>query len=208
MKAAAGFNGRMTRDARDSRPDVAVRPVKAGQWEVVAWLWQAFRHDLAGIVDGLPYSDGRYQAGPLQQLPSPDGAGYLAWRPHPNTGQDAPVGFALVTGLQHPRRSMLGFWIAPVVRREGLGRAFAGDVLRRHPGPWSIGFQHRNAQAGLFWRDVANRTFGPHGWTEVQRPVPGLPDVPPDHFIETTGCGSATDTASRARPASRVRNAR
>ena len=59
---------------------------------IVAWLWQAFRHDLAAIVNGLPYPDGRYQAAPLKRFPSPDGAGYLAWRAHPNTGADAPSG--------------------------------------------------------------------------------------------------------------------
>ena len=48
-------------------------------WETVAWLWQFFRHDLALIVMGLPYADGRYQAAELKVFPSPDGAGCLAW---------------------------------------------------------------------------------------------------------------------------------
>lgn len=152
---------------------------------MVAWLWQLFRHDLALIVDGLPYADGRYQAAALVRFPSADTAGYLAWRPHPKTGEDAPVGFALVDGLLGARRSMVGFWTAPVVRRGGLGTALAVDVLTRHNGPWSIGFQHDNAAAGAFWRRVADTAFGRAGWSEIQRPVPGLPDVPPDHFIES-----------------------
>lgn len=166
-------------------PRVQIRPVADGEWDVVAWLWQLFRHDLAPIVQGLPYPDGRYQAAQLQALPSPDGTGYLAWRAHPKTGEDAPVGFAVVTGLQARRRSMAGFWVAPVVRRDGIGRQLAVDVLARHDGPWSIGFQHDNPVAGTFWRQVADAVFGPGRWTETQRPVPGLPDVPPDHFIET-----------------------
>ena len=44
---------------------------------IVAWLWQAFRQDLAPIVSGLPYADGRYQAAELLRFPSSDGAGYL-----------------------------------------------------------------------------------------------------------------------------------
>ena len=41
---------------------LSIRPVTDDQWPIVAWLWQAFRHDLAPIVRGLPYADGRYQA--------------------------------------------------------------------------------------------------------------------------------------------------
>jgi GNAT superfamily N-acetyltransferase len=164
---------------------VSVRPVRDDQWEIVAWLWQLFRHDLATIVHGLPYAGGRYQAAQLTRFPSPDGAGYLAWRAHPKTGEDAPVGFALVDGIEGDRRSVVGFWVAPVVRREGLGRRLAIDVLSRHAGPWSIGFQHDNVGAARFWRDVADEAFGPGRWSEEQRPVPGRPDVPPDHFIES-----------------------
>jgi predicted acetyltransferase len=164
---------------------VSVRPVADDQWPIVAWLWQLFRHDLATIVNGLPYADGRYQAGPLARFPSDDGVGYLAWRPHPKTGEDAPIGFALIDGLTGDQRSVPGFWVTPVLRREGIGRRLAVEALSRHDGPWSIGFQHDNASAGRFWREVADAVFGPGRWSEEQRPVPGRPDVPPDHFIES-----------------------
>jgi predicted acetyltransferase len=166
-------------------PETVVRPVADDQWQIVAWLWQLFRHDLALIVNGLPYADGRYQAAQLARFPSANGAGYLAWRAHPKTGIDAPVGFALVDGLLGDRRSVVGFWVAPVLRREGIGHSLASEVLNRHSGPWSIGFQHDNRSAGTFWRNVADAVFGPGAWSEAARPVPGLPDVPPDHFIET-----------------------
>lgn len=165
---------------------ITVRPVADDQWQIVAWLWQLFRHDLAPIVSALPYAGGRYQAAPLAQFPSANGAGYLAWRAHPKTGADAPVGFAVVDGLLGERRSMVGFWVSPVVRREGVGRLLAIDALSRHSGPWSIGFQHENVVAGVFWRAVADEVFSRGGWSETQRPVPGLPNVPPDHFIEST----------------------
>lgn len=164
---------------------VRIRAVTDDQWGVVAWLWQLFRHDLAVIVGGLPYADGRYQAAPLAPFPSPDGAGYLAWRAHPKTGEEAPIAFALVDGLQGEVRSVVGFWVAPVARRDGVGRRLALDVLSRHVRPWSIGFQHDNPGAGAFWRDIADEAFGRGGWVETQRPVPGRPDVPPDHFIES-----------------------
>jgi predicted acetyltransferase len=160
--------------------------VSDDQWVIVAWLWQAFRHDLASVTNGLPYSDGRYQATQLQRFPSPNGTGYLAWAAHPNTGEDAPVGFALVEGLAGDRRSVTGFWVAPAVRREGVGHRLANEVLFRHAGPWSIAFQHDNASAGRFWRKVADTVFGAGSWTERRRPVPGKPRVPPDHFIEAS----------------------
>jgi GNAT superfamily N-acetyltransferase len=172
-------------DGPDPRSAVSIRLVTDDEWKIVAWLWQAFRHDLAPIVNGLPYADGRYQAAPLARFPAPDGVGYLAWRPHPNTGEDAPVGFALIDGLTGDRRSVAGFWVAPAVRGTGIGRRLAVEVLSRHEGPWSIGFQHDNAAAGRFWREIADLAFGPGRWSENQRPVPGRPQAPPDHFIES-----------------------
>jgi hypothetical protein len=162
-----------------------LRPVRADQWGVVAWLWQAFRQDLSPVVGGLPYPDGRYGAVRLRDFPTPDGAGHLVWRPHPNTGEDAPVAFALVSGLQADRRSVAAFWVAPPLRRTGLGAATALVVLEQHPGPWEIGFQHDNASAGRFWRRVADAAFGRDAWIETEEPVPHRPLVPPDHFIRS-----------------------
>lgn len=167
-------------------PPFVVRPVAEDQWQIVAWLWQCFRHDLAPIVSGLPYADGRYQTRELETYPAPDRAGYLAWRPHPRTGEDAPVGFALVDGLTGERRSLAALWVAPAVRRDGVGMRLALDVIGRHPGAWTVAFQHDNHQAGAFWRRVADAAFGAGRWREDTRPVPGLPEAPRDHWIETT----------------------
>jgi predicted acetyltransferase len=163
------------------------RPVADDQWPLVAWLWQAYRGDLAPIVQGLPYADGRYAHGPLDAYPAPDRAGYLAWQPHPNTGEEAPVGLALVSGLGGERRHVDAFWTAPAARRGGLGLRLAAYVVARHPGPWAIAFQHDNPAAGAFWRRVATELFGQEGvaWTEERRPVPGKLEVPPDHWVET-----------------------
>jgi predicted acetyltransferase len=164
-----------------------IRPVADGEWELVAWLWQAYRSDMAPIVHGLPYADGRYSHGTLDGYPARDRAGYVAWQPHPNTSEDAPVGFALVSGLDGDRRSMDAFWTAPAGRRDGLGLALAAHVLTVHPGPWTVAFQHDNEPARGFWRRVAAEHFGSEGegWSEERRPVPGKPDVPPDHWIES-----------------------
>lgn len=163
--------------------DFHVRAVGDDEWGVVAWLWQAFRNDLSVVVNGLPYADGRYQAARLTTYPSSDAVGYLAWRAHPKTGEQAPIAFAVIEGLDGERRSIEGFWVAPAVRREGVGQQFALDLLARHVGPWTIAFQHDNAAALRFWRRIADRAFAQYGWTEEERPVRGLANVAPDHFI-------------------------
>ena len=162
-----------------------VAPVSDDQWDIVAWLWQAFRQDLALVVHGFPYADGRDATTELPTLRGPDGAGYLAWRPHPKTGEDAPVAFALVAGLEGGRHSFAGFWVAPPARRDGVGRVLALDVLARHETPWSIAFQHDNAGAGHFWRHVADAAFGSGRWSETRREVQSRADAPPDHVIES-----------------------
>jgi GNAT superfamily N-acetyltransferase len=165
--------------------DVDVRAVSGDEWGAVAWLWQCFRHDLATIVTGLPHADGRYATRGLPDQASSNTAGYLAWRPHPKTEELAPIGFAVIDGLSEERRSLAALWVAPVVRREGIGRRLALDVIERHPGPWSLAFQHDNVRAGTFWRRVADEAFGISTWHEEERRVPGVPGAPPDHWIET-----------------------
>ena len=164
---------------------MVIRPVADGERDILAWLWQLFRHDLALYVDGRPYADGRYQHAALASLSSPDVAAYLAWLPHPKTSEEAPVGFALIDGLTGAARSVRGFWTAPALRRQGVGQELAVTALGRRPGPWRIGFQHENVAAGIFWRKVATAAFGPDRWREVRQPVRSLPEVPADHVIES-----------------------
>lgn len=165
------------------RIEIDVRVIADKEWDIVAWLWQAFRNDLSQAVGGFPYRDGRYQRATLDVYPASDHIGYLAWSPHPNTGEDAPVGFALV-GATGDRLALEALWVVPAARRSGVGMRFALDVLRRHPGPWEVAFQHDNAPAGRFWRAVARRALG-DAWDETTGAVPHKPDAPPDHWIRS-----------------------
>ncbi|WP_132417645.1 GNAT family N-acetyltransferase [Mycobacteroides abscessus] len=163
---------------------VTLRLVADDQWPVVAWLWQDFRHDLGTVVNGFPYADGRYQHSLLDRYPGQGRVGYLAWQPHPVNGADAPVAFALVSGLDAPRRALDAFFVVPAARQYGLGMLFATEVIAKHPGAWEIGFQHENAIAGVFWRRVAEAAWG-DDWIDTIEAVPGKPDVPADHWIRT-----------------------
>lgn len=114
-------------------PLVHVRPVTDDQWEIVAWLWESFRQDLAVTVNGLPYGDGRYQTAPVDPYPSSDGAAYLAWRPHLKTGEDAPVAFR-AGGRTRSRpsfdRRLLGSSCRPPWRRGLHARSRRPDASR------------------------------------------------------------------------------
>jgi predicted acetyltransferase len=164
---------------------VTVAPVADDQWPAVAWLWQDFRHDLGGVVNGFPYADGRYRHEWLDEYPGEGRAGYLAWSPHPNTGEQAPVAFALVRGVGSGTCTMQAFFVVPAARRGGVGRRFALDVISRHDDAWDVPFQHDNVAAGHFWRAVARDAWG-EGWTETEEPVPDKPEVPPDHWIRSS----------------------
>ena len=165
---------------------VQVRPVAEDkEWGVLAWLWQSFKGDLAPIVGALPYADGRYTTAGMPTGSDPDRAACLAWEVHPNTGDLAPIGFAVVEGLAHETRLMAALWVAPAARRHGTGVALALDALGRHDGPWAIPFQHQNTAAGSFWRVVADRAFGRGRWTEERREVPHKPHAPADHWINS-----------------------
>lgn len=166
--------------------DETIRTVAEGEWEIVAWLWQAYRNDLAQVVAAsLPYPDGRYKHVKLDAHPGdPDHGGFLAWVPHPQDGRPAPAGFALVRGITGPRRTISDFWVAPGARRGGLGGRLARHAIATYDGAWEIAFQHDNLGAGRFWRSVATGAWG-SGWTETEEPVPGRADVPPDHWIRS-----------------------
>lgn len=136
------------------------------------------------VVGGLPHPDGRYRHERLDEHPGQGRAGYLAWAPHPNTGDEAPVGFALVTGLDSARHALTALFVVPAARGRGVGGGLAREVVGRHPGAWEVAFQHDNHDAARFWRTLAREVWG-EGWLEERRHVPGRPNVPPDHWIST-----------------------
>ncbi len=79
------------------------------------------------------------------------------------------------------RRMVTSSWCAA---RGGSGWAMRRrrPCSRAYPGSWEIGFQVENVGAPEFWRRVVTDTVGAD-WREEERPVPGKPHIPDDHFL-------------------------
>ena len=166
--------------------DLDLRPVASpSDLEVLAWLWQCFRHDLAGVVHGRPYADGRYSVVGLPTAVTDDVAAYLLHEPHPNGAVPAPVGFVVLADLDSPPVDVAAAWVSPVLRGSGTGAAMVTAALRLHPGPWTVAWQHENPEAGRFWRRLADGLMGPGAWHEERLAVP-RPGAPDDHRLAPT----------------------
>jgi predicted acetyltransferase len=158
-----------------------VQQVGAAEWPVVAKLFQMYVHDLSEFRGTLPDATGSFwfkndRFSPYVEDTTGDHVGYLAWQ------DEHPVGFALVYGGRGDRRGMGHFFVVRAVRRGGVGRELALDVIGRHEPPWQIAFQEENPGAARFWRGIADTAFG-DDWREEQHPVPGKPEIPPDAWI-------------------------
>ncbi|WP_406444838.1 GNAT family N-acetyltransferase [Streptomyces sp. NBC_00631] len=157
--------------------DVVVRPAVPGDRPVVDRLWLMFRHDLSEFRGLLPRPDGSFRSERVEDaFSSPGWAAYLFVR------GGHPAGFAFVRALDAPVRVLNSFFVARGARRTGIGLTAVREVLTRHPGRWEIAFQYENPGAVAFWRRVATEIAG-DAWREESRPVPGLPELPPDGWI-------------------------
>lgn len=161
--------------------DLSVRLAAEADRRTLERLWLLFRHDMSEWGGTLPNPDGTFRSERLESaLTDPGWAAYLFLRPV--GGEQRPVGFAFVRGLDGPTRVLNSFFVVRGARRGGVGLGAVAEVLARHPGAWEVAFQDANAPAVRFWHRVAGQVAG-EAWTEERRPVPGMPEVPPDVWI-------------------------
>ena len=73
-------------------------------------------------MHGFPYADGRYQHAWLDEYPARTAPATSSWQPHPNTGEDAPVGFAIGHRVGHgPRGMRRSSWCPPAGAAASVG---------------------------------------------------------------------------------------
>lgn len=156
---------------------VTLREVGEEAREVVERLWQLDQHDMSEFWGGMPGPDGLYDSGRLDlAFSDPERRIYLI-----HYGGDL-AGFTTTRPLPDGATSIVGFFVVRAVRRRSVGRRAALALLRQRPGRWAIAFQKANAGAARFWRRVATEAVGTD-WREERRPVPGKPQLPPDHWV-------------------------
>ncbi len=150
--------------------DVELVVVEEADKVVLANMIQLYQHDFAEIRDQsltrhgtftYPYLD-HYFTEPGREAYFIEVAGGLA-------------GFALARADVDEDGSwnVAEFFVARGHRRRGVARAAARLLFDRHPGEWTLSFDHANAAAGAMWRSIAAAVAdGPV--TEVDRaePVP------------------------------------
>jgi predicted acetyltransferase len=171
-------NPRAPADEESFMPDVSVRLAGEADRPVLERLWLLFRHDMSEFTGALPYPDGTFRSERLEAALS----GTDDWAPYLILSADRPVGLAFVRALTTSTRVLNSFFVVRGARRAGTGLRAVSQVVARHPGSWEVAFQDANAAAVSFWRKVATEIAG-DAWTETRRPVPGLPDAPPDVWI-------------------------
>lgn len=177
LPAGLGAGRLLRMHPRTTAPTLDVRPTTAADRELLERLWLLFRHDMSAVDGALPDERGRYRSERLTSaLSDPTWCGYLA------TWDAAPVGFALVRGLDRQVRVLNSFFVVAAARRHGVGRALARLVLRASPGSWEIAFQDANHRAAVFWPRVAE-DVAPGAWSIERRAVPGRPELPPDSWL-------------------------
>ena len=139
-------------------------------------LWQLYAHDMSQFRGAFPADSGEFKTGRLPTFfEDPDRCGYLV------RSEDRLAGFAFVRGVLEEPRVMGEFFVVRSVRRTGLARAFAEQVVRAHPGAWWIPFQEENERAARFWRRLGAAVLPVS--TEELRGVPDKPYIPPDVWL-------------------------
>jgi predicted acetyltransferase len=155
--------------------------------DVVANLWQLYRHDMSdfvgthtrhGLVGSLPDECGRFHERTLRKYLDGelDAAGYVFFR------DEHAVGFGFVRRDRDPLLLMGDFFVARGLRGHGVAADAARGLFARHPGRWEVPFQAANERAARFWRRLAHEVATDEV-REERRPVPGKPEVPHDVWL-------------------------
>ena len=155
---------------------VRLVPVDRTHRAVLANLGQLYRHDLSGPYGHLPNADGTFNNRRLDQFLAEADPRVRAWL---ITAADGLGGFVM-TAPHEDGTSIHDFFVVRALRRTGVGREAARQVIAMFPGRWSIAFQAYNPGVQRFWSQVATDAVGDR-WQTHDAPPP--PNRPPDTWI-------------------------
>jgi len=154
-----------------SRP-VELIPVGRSHRAVLENLGQLYRHDLSESYGLVPNPDGTFNNRRLDLFLAKADPEARAWL---ITAAGSLAGFVMTAPADGGGRSISDFFIVRALRRSGVGREAARQVIAMTPGPWCIAFQAYNPGAQRFWSQVASDAVG-NQWATHDDP-PGQRDT-------------------------------
>lgn len=180
-----------------SLPSPASQPVELvavdrSHRAVLENLGQLYRYDLSEAYRHLPNRDGTFNNRRLDLFLAGADPAHRAWlitaagvlggfvMVSPSGGGDGGGGGDSGGGGDGGGSSISDFFVVRALRRSGVGREAARQVIAMFPGQWSIGFQTYNPGAQRFWSQVASDAVGDTWATHDDPPVAGRP---PDTWI-------------------------
>jgi predicted acetyltransferase len=140
-------------------------------------LGQLYRYDLSEPYGQLPNPDGTFNNRHLDLFlaeADPHVRGWLI------TAAGAVGGFVMTAPAAGGGTTIYDFFVVRALRRTGVGREAARQVIAMFPGKWSIAFQVYNPGAQRFWSQVAADAVADR-WATYDGPIPA--SRPPDTWI-------------------------
>jgi predicted acetyltransferase len=151
---------------------VGLVPVDRSHRAVLGNLGQLYRHDLSEAYGHLPNPDGTFNNRRLDLFLAEAGPAQRAWL---ITAARSLCGFVMTAPASNGGTSISDFFIVRALRRCGVGREAARQVIAMIPGQWSIGFQSYNPGAQRFWSQVASDAAGDNWAMHDGPPAAGRP---------------------------------
>ncbi|MCO8274318.1 hypothetical protein M1L60_27330 [Actinoplanes sp. TRM 88003] len=173
---------------------VTLRPLERGDQAVLDNLGQLFRYDLSDSFGLLPNADGSFNFRELDRFRLADDSRRRAWL---ITAAGHTAGFLLTGPADGDGTSVNAFFVVRSLRRTGVGREAALQMIARAPGRWEIGFQRYNPGVEAFWSRIATEVAGDR-WRIHDGPAPD--SRPPDTFITFTTQGTTRSDGPEATP--------
>jgi predicted acetyltransferase len=140
-------------------------------------LSHLYRYDLSEPYQDLPNPDGTFSNRRLDLFLAGIDPARRAWL---ITAAGSLCGLVMTAPADGSGTSISDFFIVRALRRSGVGREAARQVIAMTPGRWSIAFQSYNPGAQRFWSQVARDAVGDQSATHDDPPAAGRP---PDTWI-------------------------